>query len=83
LRTHDTQEARAYRDGSNPDQRGEPPKERLAEFGVLLDKSMRELGLVLTEEQENDSVGCINIFAIGLHISFRWGGALRRQVCRE
>jgi hypothetical protein len=37
----------------DPD-RGAPPEERLAEFGVLLEKSIRELGLELSEQQEKD-----------------------------
>jgi hypothetical protein len=36
------------------DQRGEPPKEYLAEFKILLKKSMDELDLVLAEQQEKD-----------------------------
>jgi hypothetical protein len=36
------------------DHRGKPPKERLAEFDVLLEKSLSEAGLKLTEQQEKD-----------------------------
>jgi hypothetical protein len=39
---------------SDSDQRGEPPKERLAEFDTLLDKSISELGLILTEQENKD-----------------------------
>jgi hypothetical protein len=38
---------------SDDPNRGPPPKERLAEFGVLLEKAI-SAGLVLTEEQEKD-----------------------------
>jgi len=39
---------------SHDSNRGAPPKERLAEFGVLLEKSITELGLKLSEQQEKD-----------------------------
>jgi hypothetical protein len=38
---------------SNDPNRGPPPNERLAEFGVLLEKSIAA-GLILTEEQDKD-----------------------------